>query len=43
MGGTWDATNVVDSAVAVVTPIGLDHQAYLGDTVEAIAGEKAAS
>ena len=41
MGGTWDATNVVDPAVAVITPIGLDHQAYLGDTVEAIAGEKA--
>ena len=41
MGGTWDATNVVDSAVAIITPIGLDHQAYLGDTIEAIAGEKA--
>jgi len=41
MGGTWDATNIVDPAVAVVTPIGLDHQAYLGDTVEEIAGEKA--
>jgi dihydrofolate synthase/folylpolyglutamate synthase len=41
MGGTWDATNVVDPAVAVVTPIGLDHQAYLGDTIELIAGEKA--
>ena len=41
MGGTWDATNVVDPAVAVVTPIGLDHQAYLGDTVELIAAEKA--
>src|SRR6478735_3785660 len=41
MGGTWDATNVVYSQVAVITPIGLDHQAYLGDTIEAIAGEKA--
>ena len=30
MGGTWDATNVVDPAVAVVSPVGLDHQAYLG-------------
>jgi dihydrofolate synthase / folylpolyglutamate synthase len=41
MGGTWDATNVADAQVAVVTPIGLDHQAYLGDTVAEIAGEKA--
>ncbi|WP_433338894.1 bifunctional folylpolyglutamate synthase/dihydrofolate synthase [Spirillospora sp. CA-294931] len=41
MGGTWDATNVADGAVAVVTPIGLDHTEYLGDTVEDIAGEKA--
>ncbi len=41
MGGTWDATNVVDATVAVVTPVGLDHQAYLGDTIEQIAGEKA--
>jgi dihydrofolate synthase / folylpolyglutamate synthase len=41
LGGTWDSTNVVDPVVAVVTPIGLDHQAYLGDTIEAIAGEKA--
>jgi dihydrofolate synthase / folylpolyglutamate synthase len=41
MGGTWDATNVVDSVVSVITPIGLDHQGYLGHTVEAIAGEKA--
>ncbi len=41
MGGTWDATNVADGVVAVVTPIGLDHQKYLGGTVEAIANEKA--
>ncbi|MFD0687552.1 bifunctional folylpolyglutamate synthase/dihydrofolate synthase [Actinomadura fibrosa] len=41
MGGTWDATNVADGVVAVVTPIGLDHTRYLGDTVEEIAGEKA--
>jgi dihydrofolate synthase/folylpolyglutamate synthase len=41
MGGTWDATNVAAAQVAVVTPIGLDHQAYLGDTLAAIAGEKA--
>jgi dihydrofolate synthase/folylpolyglutamate synthase len=41
MGGTWDATNVADGAVAVVTPIAVDHTAYLGDTVGAIATEKA--
>jgi dihydrofolate synthase/folylpolyglutamate synthase len=41
MGGTWDATNVVDPAVSVVTPVGLDHQDYLGDTIEEIAAEKA--
>jgi dihydrofolate synthase / folylpolyglutamate synthase len=41
LGGTWDATNIADGAVAVVTPVSLDHTAYLGDTVEAIAGEKA--
>ena len=41
MGGSWDATNVADAQVSVVTPIGLDHQAYLGDTVTEIAGEKA--
>ena len=31
LGGTWDATNVVDGAVAVITPIALDHTAYLGE------------
>ena len=41
MGGRWDATNVVDAPVAVITPIGLDHTDYLGDTVAAIATEKA--
>ncbi len=41
MGGTWDATNVADADVAVVTPIGIDHAAYLGDTPAKIAGEKA--
>jgi dihydrofolate synthase / folylpolyglutamate synthase len=41
MGGRLDAVNVVDPAVAVVTSIGLDHQEYLGDTLEAIAREKA--
>jgi dihydrofolate synthase/folylpolyglutamate synthase len=41
MGGLWDATNVADGAVAVVTPIGVDHAAYLGTSVEEIAMEKA--
>jgi len=41
MGGTWDATNVAHAQVAVITPIALDHQAYLGDTIEQIAAEKA--
>jgi dihydrofolate synthase / folylpolyglutamate synthase len=40
MGGRLDAVNVVDAHVAVVTSIGLDHQEYLGDTLEAIAREK---
>lgn len=41
LGGTWDATNVADAAVAVVTPIDLDHIHLLGDTVAEIAAEKA--
>lgn len=40
MGGAWDATNVADANVAVITPIGLDHAQYLGDTVLEIAAEK---
>ena len=41
MGGTWDATNVADARVAVVTPVALDHSEYLGPDVATIAGEKA--
>jgi dihydrofolate synthase/folylpolyglutamate synthase len=41
LGGRWDATNVVDAPVAVITPIGIDHVDYLGDTIAKIAGEKA--
>lgn len=41
MGGTWDATNVVESDVDVIMPVGLDHTDYLGDTIGEIAGEKA--
>lgn len=42
LGGLWDATNVADGKVAVVTPISLDHTRLLGDTVEEIALEKRA-
>ena len=41
MGGTWDATNVADGTVAVITPVDLDHVEYLGPDVETIAEEKA--
>jgi len=41
MGGTWDATSVAAASVAVITPIGMDHADYLGDTIAQIAGEKA--
>ncbi|WP_017584709.1 bifunctional folylpolyglutamate synthase/dihydrofolate synthase [Nocardiopsis ganjiahuensis] len=41
LGGTWDATNVVDGDVAVITPIGIDHTDYLPDTIDGIAAEKA--
>ena len=41
LGGRWDATNVVNADVSVITPVGLDHTAYLGDTLAEIAGEKA--
>jgi dihydrofolate synthase/folylpolyglutamate synthase len=39
MGGTWDATNVIDGVVQVITPVSLDHR-ELGDTVAQVAGEK---
>jgi dihydrofolate synthase / folylpolyglutamate synthase len=41
MGGRLDATNITEPLVAVITPIDLDHQEYLGSTLAAIAGEKA--
>ncbi|MEU7990715.1 bifunctional folylpolyglutamate synthase/dihydrofolate synthase [Streptosporangium canum] len=41
MGGSFDATNVADGAVAVITPISLDHVDYLGPDIATIAGEKA--
>lgn len=40
MGGTWDATNVIEAPVSVITPISLDHTERLGPTTGAIAGEK---
>jgi dihydrofolate synthase/folylpolyglutamate synthase len=40
MGGSWDATNVVNAKVAVVTPIALDHERFLGPSLEGIATEK---
>ncbi len=41
MGGRWDATNIVDSKKAIITNVSLEHTQYLGNTVEAIAYEKA--
>lgn len=41
MGGRLDATNVVNPKLTAITSIGMDHMEYLGDTLEAIAGEKA--
>jgi len=41
LGGRLDATNALQSDVSVITPIDLDHQQWLGDTIEKIAAEKA--
>ncbi|MEI2716201.1 MAG: folylpolyglutamate synthase/dihydrofolate synthase family protein [Candidatus Nanopelagicales bacterium] len=41
LGGRWDATNVADADVAVITPVALDHEVWLGHTIEQIAAEKA--
>ena len=41
MGGTWDATNVIDADVSVVMPIDYDHMEYLGNTLTEIAATKA--
>ena len=40
LGGEFDATNVCDKELTVITPIGIDHQAFLGDTIEEIASTK---
>ncbi|TLW91183.1 bifunctional folylpolyglutamate synthase/dihydrofolate synthase [Saccharomonospora piscinae] len=41
LGGRWDATNVADAQISVITPVGFDHTDYLGDDLRSIAGEKA--
>ncbi len=42
LGGRLDATNVLDTpALTIITPVSMDHEAFLGNTIEAIAGEKA--
>lgn len=41
LGGRLDATNVIKPRLSIITPVSLDHQQFLGDTVAAIAGEKA--
>jgi len=40
LGGEFDATNVCDKELSIITPIGIDHQAFLGDSIEEIAGTK---
>ena len=40
LGGEFDATNVCDKELSVITPIGIDHQAFLGETIEEIAATK---
>lgn len=41
MGGTWDATNLIEAGVSVIMPIDLDHTKWLGSTIREIAEEKA--
>ncbi len=40
LGGEFDATNVCNKALSVITPIGIDHQAFLGESIEEIAATK---
>ncbi len=40
LGGEFDATNVCNKELSIITPIGIDHQAFLGDTIEEIASTK---
>ena len=41
LGGRLDATNIIDPCLCIITPISFDHEAYLGNTIESIAAEKA--
>ena len=41
LGGRLDATNVVEPAITAITPVDYDHEAWLGNSIQAIAGEKA--
>ncbi|WP_225997617.1 bifunctional folylpolyglutamate synthase/dihydrofolate synthase [Myceligenerans pegani] len=41
LGGSWDSTNVVDAPVAVLTPVAMDHEKWLGHSIAEIAAEKA--
>lgn len=41
LGGRLDAVNIIDATVALITPVAIDHQSWLGNTREEIAGEKA--
>lgn len=40
LGGEYDATNVCDKELSIITPIGLDHQSFLGESIEEIAATK---
>ena len=40
LGGEFDATNICDKALSIITPIGIDHQDFLGETIEEIASTK---
>jgi len=40
LGGEYDATNVCDKALSVITPVGIDHQVFLGESIEEIAATK---
>ena len=41
LGGRLDATNVITPRISVITPVSFDHESFLGNTLESIAGEKA--
>ena len=41
MGGAWDSTNVADGEIAIITPVSVDHERWLGHTIVEIASQKA--